>query len=230
MARIHKMSRFITDCSVRKRSIKTPLSQSVSELYQPSDRRLSANLVPTSADRGCHLVNVTDPYCRILGFLERSCYFFYIVAPQLYSRGWVDPVPDPLLLRISDSTKNWTRTSWSVARNPNHYTTEGEDNPESSCHLKVCHNNVSFKLSFNHLLQLGSSSTFTLFFCSISLFIGLPTFAEVHNPFVFPTDMSRTVLVTRSNLFRFRLNLWMVLYHAVTDPLIMAEHQVYLFH
>jgi hypothetical protein len=23
--------------------------------------------------------------------------FFYQVAPQLYSRGWVDPVPDPLL-------------------------------------------------------------------------------------------------------------------------------------
>jgi hypothetical protein len=28
--------------------------QSASELYQPSDRRLSAKLVPTSADRGCH--------------------------------------------------------------------------------------------------------------------------------------------------------------------------------
>jgi hypothetical protein len=24
---------------------------------------------------------------------------FYQAAPQLYSRGWVDPVPDPLLLR-----------------------------------------------------------------------------------------------------------------------------------
>jgi hypothetical protein len=27
--------------------------------------------VPTSADRGCHVVSVTDPYGRILGFLDR---------------------------------------------------------------------------------------------------------------------------------------------------------------
>jgi hypothetical protein len=27
------------------------------------------------ADRGCHVVNVTDPYHRILGFLDRSRYF-----------------------------------------------------------------------------------------------------------------------------------------------------------
>jgi hypothetical protein len=29
---------------------------------------VSANL----ADRGCHVVSVTDPYCRILGFLDRG--------------------------------------------------------------------------------------------------------------------------------------------------------------
>jgi hypothetical protein len=27
------------------------------------------------ADRGCHVVSVTDPYCRILGFVDRSRYF-----------------------------------------------------------------------------------------------------------------------------------------------------------
>jgi hypothetical protein len=27
------------------------------------------------ADRGCHVVSVTDPYNRILGFLDRSSYF-----------------------------------------------------------------------------------------------------------------------------------------------------------
>jgi hypothetical protein len=32
------------------------------------------------------------------GLLDRSRYFLEI-APQLSSRGWVDPVPDPLLLR-----------------------------------------------------------------------------------------------------------------------------------
>jgi hypothetical protein len=40
-------------------------------LYRPSDRRLSAKLVPTSADRRCHVVSVTDPYGRILGFLDQ---------------------------------------------------------------------------------------------------------------------------------------------------------------
>jgi hypothetical protein len=27
------------------------------------------------ADRGCHVVSVTDPYGRILGFLDRNRYF-----------------------------------------------------------------------------------------------------------------------------------------------------------
>jgi hypothetical protein len=55
-----------------------------------------------------------DPYSHILGFLEHSRYFFFQIAPHLYSRGWVDPVPDPLLLRKSGSTRNRTRTSGSV--------------------------------------------------------------------------------------------------------------------
>jgi hypothetical protein len=47
----------------------TPLPESASELYRPSDLRLPANLVPTFADRRCHVVNTTDPYGRILDFL-----------------------------------------------------------------------------------------------------------------------------------------------------------------
>jgi hypothetical protein len=93
---------------------------SARDLYQPSDRRLSANLVPTLADRGCYVVSVTDSYGRILGFLDRSHCFFFQVAAQLYSRGWVDPVPDPLLLRKSGSAGNRTRTSGFVARNSDH--------------------------------------------------------------------------------------------------------------
>jgi hypothetical protein len=31
--------------------------------------------LPTFADQGCHVVSVTDPYGRILGFLDRSRYF-----------------------------------------------------------------------------------------------------------------------------------------------------------
>jgi hypothetical protein len=53
----------------------TPWSESASELYRPSDRRLSAKWLPTFADKGCHVVSVTDPYGRILGFLDRSRYF-----------------------------------------------------------------------------------------------------------------------------------------------------------
>jgi hypothetical protein len=70
-----------------------------SELYRPSNRRLSAKLVPTFADRGYRVVSATDTHGRILGFLDRSDNYFFQVAPQLYSRGWVDPIPDPLLLR-----------------------------------------------------------------------------------------------------------------------------------
>jgi hypothetical protein len=65
------------------------------------------------------VVSATHPHGSILGFLDRSRYFFFQVAPQLYSRGRVDPVPDPLLLRKSGSAGNRTRTSGSVARNSN---------------------------------------------------------------------------------------------------------------
>jgi hypothetical protein len=66
------------------------------------------------------VISVTDPCGRILGFLDRSHYFFFQVAPQLYSGGWVDPVPDPLLLRRSGSTGDRTRTSGSVAKYSDH--------------------------------------------------------------------------------------------------------------
>jgi hypothetical protein len=40
----------------------------------------------------------------------------------------VDPVPDPLLLRKSGSAGNRTRTSGSVARSSDHYTTDDVNN------------------------------------------------------------------------------------------------------
>jgi hypothetical protein len=46
----------------------------------------SAQQIPTAVD---------------LGFLNRSRYIFIQVAPQLSSRGWVGPVPEPQLLRKS---------------------------------------------------------------------------------------------------------------------------------
>jgi hypothetical protein len=65
-----------------------------------------------SADTGCRVVSVTDPYGCILGFLYQSRYYFFQAAPQLHSRGLVDPVADPLLLRKSDSAGNRTRDPW----------------------------------------------------------------------------------------------------------------------
>jgi CBS-domain-containing membrane protein len=61
----------------------TPWPESTSELYRLSDRRFSAKLVPTFADRGCHVVSVTEPSGHILGFLDWSRYVFFQVAPQL---------------------------------------------------------------------------------------------------------------------------------------------------
>jgi hypothetical protein len=45
---------------------------SASELYRPSDRRISAKLVPIFAYRGCRVVSATDPDSHILGFLDRT--------------------------------------------------------------------------------------------------------------------------------------------------------------
>jgi hypothetical protein len=42
----------------------TPELQSASKLYRPSDRRLSAKLMPTLADRGCRVVSATNPQGR----------------------------------------------------------------------------------------------------------------------------------------------------------------------
>jgi hypothetical protein len=67
---------------------------------------LSVKLVPTFADGGCSVVSATDPHARILGFLDRCRYYFFQAAPQLYSRCWVNPVADPLLLRNSGRAGN----------------------------------------------------------------------------------------------------------------------------
>jgi hypothetical protein len=97
----------------------TSWSESASELYRPSNRRLSAKWLPTCADRGCHMVSVMDPYGRILGFSRQEPLLFYQVAPQLYSRGSVDSVPDPLLF-FPGIAGNRTRASGSVDKNSDH--------------------------------------------------------------------------------------------------------------
>jgi hypothetical protein len=61
--------------NTNKQTKRTPWPESASELYRPSDRRLSAKSLPTFADKDFHVVSVTDPYGRILGFLDRNRYF-----------------------------------------------------------------------------------------------------------------------------------------------------------
>jgi hypothetical protein len=69
---IHR--RYIIIIILRNKTKQTPLSESASELYRPSDHRLSGEWFPTFADKGCHVVSMTDPYGRIIGFLDRSRY------------------------------------------------------------------------------------------------------------------------------------------------------------
>jgi hypothetical protein len=79
-------------------------TQTASELCRPRDRRLSEKLVPTFSDRWCHEVSATDPQGHTLDYLDRSPYFFFQAAAQLYSQGWVDPHSRP-----STSHKIWQR-------------------------------------------------------------------------------------------------------------------------
>jgi hypothetical protein len=100
-------------------------SECASELYQTNDRRLPAKSVPTFfPDSGVSPSQRRMPYGRNLDFLNDSRYLFFQVAHQLYSRGWVDPVPNLLLLRKSGSAWNRTRISGSVIRNYGHYNSE----------------------------------------------------------------------------------------------------------
>jgi hypothetical protein len=80
------------------------------------------NLVPTFAHRKVsHGQRGGSPTVVNFSFLDRSRYFSFQVAPHLSSRGWVDPVPDPQLLRISGSTGNRSKV---LSRNSDHRTTE----------------------------------------------------------------------------------------------------------
>jgi hypothetical protein len=48
----------------------------VRERTIPTERPpLVGEVMPTFADRGCHVVSMMDPYGRIFGFLDRSRYF-----------------------------------------------------------------------------------------------------------------------------------------------------------
>jgi hypothetical protein len=74
---------------VRERSIPTERPPLVGEVI--------ANFCGSRVTRGQRDGSLR-PYS---GFSRQELLLFYQVAPQLYSRGWVDPVPDPLLFFCS---------------------------------------------------------------------------------------------------------------------------------
>jgi hypothetical protein len=53
-----------------KCSKETQWPKPLSELYRPSNRSLSAKLVPTFLDRECRVVSALNSHSRILGFLD----------------------------------------------------------------------------------------------------------------------------------------------------------------
>jgi hypothetical protein len=85
----------------------TPWSESASELYRPSDRRFSAKWLPTFADKGCHVVSVTNPYGRCTHEAECTPFQTHYLFSFFFS-------PPP---RKSGSAGNRTRASESVAKN-----------------------------------------------------------------------------------------------------------------
>jgi hypothetical protein len=92
----------------QKNSVALVRDQTIPTERPPLVGEVSSNF----ADIGCHVVSVSDPYGRILVLLHRSRYFLFQAAPQLYSRGLVDSILEPLLLKEFDSAGTRTRDIW----------------------------------------------------------------------------------------------------------------------
>jgi hypothetical protein len=94
--------------SIKISNRRTPCSQSARELYWRSDRRLSTKLMPTFLRiEGVEWSARRIPAAAFSIFRPKTLLFL-----QLYSRGWVDPDEDPLLLRNSGSVGNRTQDLW----------------------------------------------------------------------------------------------------------------------
>jgi hypothetical protein len=75
-----------------------------------SEQRCSENLsADFCVERDVMWLARRFPTAISLGFLDRNRYLFFQVALHLNSRGWVDLIPDPLLLRKSGRAGNRTR-------------------------------------------------------------------------------------------------------------------------
>jgi hypothetical protein len=87
-------------------------TKQTSELCRLSNRRWSANLVPTFTVKGVSWLGWRITTAVNLGFMDRSRYFFFQIPSQLSSLGWVHPVPDLQLFRKSDSAGIRTQIFW----------------------------------------------------------------------------------------------------------------------
>jgi hypothetical protein len=91
-----------------------------------SESELHDRVTAACRRNDCQLLRIRGPRGQRDGSLRSYSRFsrqepllFYQVAPQLYSRGWVDPVPDPLHY-VYGSAGNRTRASGSVSKNSDH--------------------------------------------------------------------------------------------------------------
>jgi hypothetical protein len=68
----------------------TPWPEFASELYRPSDRRLSVKLVPNYADRGCHAVSATEIEIFSPADMQRrfeETFYFHLQSKRI-SQSW----------------------------------------------------------------------------------------------------------------------------------------------
>jgi hypothetical protein len=84
--------------------------QAVTLLFYESEQYLSLHNVYISVANLCPVQSCL--YMQKQMQTDRSSHFFIQVAPQLSSRGWVDPVPNPLFLRQFGRAGNRTRDLW----------------------------------------------------------------------------------------------------------------------
>jgi hypothetical protein len=115
--------------SVEQTSKQTPWPESASELCLPSDRRLSTKLVPTFADRWCHVVTVTESYGRNLDcsrwnewqekpkYSEKTCPSVAMSAinttwPVVRRCGWVSAASASAHLWLWDTLCPWSSVPW----------------------------------------------------------------------------------------------------------------------
>ena len=103
---LKKTNRLTLPLHLKNNSVALVRERTIPTEWPPPIGEVSANFLQIE---GCHVVSATDPNGRWSPFSGPEPLLFIQVAPQLTSRGWVDPVPDPLLLRKSGSAGNRTR-------------------------------------------------------------------------------------------------------------------------